>query len=853
MKSFGSLFPALAFVLALLWTAGAGPASAAEPSAKLRELQNEAAQLYKAGSYGQALPAAKRALAQAVQEFGPDSEQAGIQTYSVGLVAEVAGDFAEAERQYSQSVRIREIVYGRDSAGVANVLERLGHAVLKSGRPAEAERYFLHELKIWRDLQLGEHAISATAYSGLGAVNLARGDYNAALANYRMAVRQLTSQTAAQAVARSVIEAGIKEHRDIFIGLGRAAAGLRRQAGADEPALMEESFAAGQRAWATSAASALAKMTARLKAGETELGRAVRRLDTLNERILDLHQQDMSALTARYAIQQADRDYRETLDAFRAVSLAHSKDNAPIMKRQRELVERLQGLMKRCALAAAAGCEASEKERNAISRELGELSTQSSHGAAEITRLSQQLNAADKRVAGYAAFESDRKARLDESQQLELELAASRAEVVKRFPDYLSLSEPAPLTVAETQKLLKDDEALVAILTGPESSLVWAVTAHGADWAEIEAGDAALAAEVKALREGLEPAADGEQADFDIARAHGLYQLLLGRFAPMLAGKRHVMFVPAGPLSSLPFHVLVTELPRPELSYAEALKEAHWLIRRHALSVLPSVQSLSALRKLAAGGVAVKPYFGIGDPELGGSTPAPGDARGKAKPKVSLAALYRRGGAADLPLLLTLSPLPETVGELRRVARSLGASEDSVVVGQAATKDRLLATPLQDYRVLHFATHGLVAGDLDGLQEPALVLSLPRQAAKAEDALLTASEVATLQLNADWAVLSACNTAAGDKVGADALSGLARAFFFAGAHALLVSHWAVDSEAAVSLTTRTFGFLAQAPRLSRAEAFQRAMLTLIAEGHPPTYWAPFVIVGEGGAVVRKGG
>ena len=269
--------------------------------------------------------------------------------------------------------------------------------------------------------------------------------------------------------------------------------------------------------------------------------------------------------------------------------------------------------------------------------------------------------------------------------------------------------------------------------------------------------------------------------------------------------------------------------------------------------MLPSVQSLSALRKLAASGVAVKPYFGIGDPELGGSAPAPDNARGKAKPKVSLAALYRNGGAADLPLLLTLSPLPETVGELRRVARSLGASEDSVVVGQAATKDRLLATPLQDYRVLHFATHGLVAGDLNGLQEPALVLSLPPQIGKAEDALLTASEVATLQLNADWAVLSACNTASGDKVGADALSGLARAFFFAGARALLVSHWAVDSEAAVSLTTRTFGFLAQAPRLRRAEAFQRAMLTLIAEGYPPSYWAPFVIVGEGGAVQRQRG
>jgi CHAT domain-containing protein len=399
---------------------------------------------------------------------------------------------------------------------------------------------------------------------------------------------------------------------------------------------------------------------------------------------------------------------------------------------------------------------------------------------------------------------------------------------------------------------LKEDEALVAILTGTESSLVWAVTSQGSDWAEIEAGEAALAAEVKALRASLEPAASGAPVNFDIARSHALYQLLLGRFAPQLAGKKHLMLVTTGPLGSLPFQVLVAGLPAPELSYPEALKQARWLIREHALSVLPSVQSLSALRQLSASGVAVKPYFGIGDPELGSTAPAPENARGKATPKVSLAALYRNGGAADLPLLQTLAPLPETAGELRKVARTLGASEDSVIVRLDATKDRLLATPLQDYRILHFATHGLVAGDLSGLREPALVLSLPPHSTKAEDALLTASEVATLRMNADWAVLSACNTASGDKVGADALSGLARAFFFAGAHALLVSHWSVNSEAAVNLTTRTFGFLAQAPQSRRAEAFQRAMLTLIEEGYPPSYWAPFVIVGEGGTVLRKG-
>jgi CHAT domain-containing protein len=117
---------------------------------------------------------------------------------------------------------------------------------------------------------------------------------------------------------------------------------------------------------------------------------------------------------------------------------------------------------------------------------------------------------------------------------------------------------------------------------------------------------------------------------------------------------------------------------------------------------------------------------------------------------------------------------------------------------------------LADYRAVYFATHGLLAGDVKGLGEPSLALTIPNEPSELDDGLLTASEVAQLKLNADWVVLSACNTAAGDKPGAEALSGLARAFFYAGARALLVSHWAVDSDAATRLTTTTFDILPEA-------------------------------------------
>jgi CHAT domain-containing protein len=158
--------------------------------------------------------------------------------------------------------------------------------------------------------------------------------------------------------------------------------------------------------------------------------------------------------------------------------------------------------------------------------------------------------------------------------------------------------------------------------------------------------------------------------------------------------------------------------------------------------------------------------------------------------------------------------------------------------------------PLADYRIVYFATHGLVASDVRGLAEPSLVLSIPRELSEFDDGLLTSSEVAQLKLNADWVVLSACNTIAGDKPGAEALSGLARSFFYAGARALLVSHWSVDSEAATRLTTATFDRLKSDAKLGRAEALRQAMLAYLADATSPknaypAFWAPFALIGEG--------
>jgi CHAT domain-containing protein len=132
------------------------------------------------------------------------------------------------------------------------------------------------------------------------------------------------------------------------------------------------------------------------------------------------------------------------------------------------------------------------------------------------------------------------------------------------------------------------------------------------------------------------------------------------------------------------------------------------------------------------------------------------------------------------------------------------------------------------------------------------VLALPKQPSDFDDGLLTAGEVAQLKLNADWVVLSACNTAAWNKPGAEAFSGLARAFFYAGARALLVTHWSVESDAVTRLTTKTFDILKANPRLGRSEAVRQSMLAFLNDTSKPRnaypgYWGPFSVIGEGAA------
>lgn len=471
-------------------------------------------------------------------------------------------------------------------------------------------------------------------------------------------------------------------------------------------------------------------------------------------------------------------------------------------------------------------------------------------------------------------------------------MAQLDADLAKSYPQFAELSHPSPVSVADIQAKLEPTEVILQYLVMPRHTYAWAITTSSIKFKKIDLPRRTLRDHVHALRCGLDQAewigeekplrclnltgrfAEGDQLPFAVDRAHALYTKLFQPFADTIKGRK-LLLVGSDALARLPVHILLTApIANDNL---DTLRNAPWLVRRHAISVLPSSSSLVILRRerthsgnsQATVDANRQPYLALANPLLLGATGTNRSAfafnecpPAKRKPAarhvaavVGTLAGYFRGGKADIARLRLLEPLPETATEVCAVARDLGTSLDSVLLGDGATETAIktlnsTGNGLEHYSVLHFATHGLVSGELRGLAEPALVLTPPATATPLDDGVLTASEVAELKLNADWVILSACNTAAGSGHGGDALSGLARSFFYAGARSLLVSHWPVRSDAAVALTTRAIRRLTQQSRLGRSAAMQQAMISVIADENiygsaHPQVWAPFVVVGEG--------
>lgn len=848
----------------------------------------------------------KRAIEVNEKVYGPESEQFAESLNNLGPVYRGIGRHAEAAALYERAIAIKEKLFGRADARVANTLDNLALVYVDQGRTLEAELLMLEALAIYekappeRQLNL---AITLNNLSGL------YGDRH----------RHADAQRLMERVIAIREKALGPQHPDVGISLDNLAGAFLDQGRLDEAeatklralAILETALGPENRHVSIINGN-LAEVYFRRGAWEKSLAYARRAASIVVKRSRKgLQTGDaISPDNARREVLQSGGAFRSVVRTAWRVAEAGDAQGRTAASEEAFAAAQWHGQTSAGAALAQMGARFAKGE--------GDLAA-SIHEQQDLSAAWQSLDrlllAARSEPPEKRNASRERRVR-EQLDDIERRLTTLNERVKQAFPDYYAFANPEPMPIAQVQRLLKSDEALIAYLvhTGGET-FAWAVTQRDAKWRRLSLDAGEIAAKVQTLRCGLDEqewvgatkaAKCGERLGlddlpdksaplpFDLGVAYDLYAALIGPFEALIKGKR-LLIVPSGPLTSLPLHVLVTAKPgagatRPA-TFA-GYRDVAWFGRSHPITVLPSVASLWVLREAAAKREkAPDDYIGFGNPVLTGdgtscraskvpdkcpsievAKKAPRrtaalDVSGRAtvsgeggRRSAGLAEIFAAGASAAsvLEQVRALCPLPDTAYEIRCVAERFKADRRTTRLDASALEADLKKLnadgALTRYRIVHFATHGLLAGDVEAVArrhgEPALVMTPPASPQSADDdGLLTASEVALLKLNADWVVLSACNTAASDAPSAEALSGLARAFFYAGARALLVSHWPVYSDAAVRLTTRAFAELDQKPGVARAEALQRAMVELmndpsqLSNAHPAV-WAPFVLVGS---------
>ena len=823
------------------------------------------------GRYSEAEPLLLRALAIAEKTLGPDHpDLAGSINNLAGLYYR-QGRYAEAEPLYKRAIAILERAFGRDHPDLAASLNNLAQLYRNEGRNGDALAMFQRALAILTKAKGPDHPDLATPQSNLAGIYLDEARYADAEPLYKRALeirekalgpdhpdvaaslnnlgslyraqRRYTDAETLFRRANAILEKALgPAHPTVAIGLGNLAGLLQEEGHHDEAEALDRRAVSIREtalgpdhpdvAISVNNLATLYQAEGKLDEALAESARAVaiierhlaadatqRSTATLAEARRDREYfVNYIAIADAAAAQQVDRRQTLASDTFRVVQLTQTSSAA----------QAVAGMSMRFA--------SGNDELAALVRKRQDLAFRWQRLDDAIVKAASQPPSARKPEQEAATRETQ----ADVAHRLEL----LNKRIAEQFPSFSELTSPPPLQAAEAQGLLAPDEALLVYLTGTNKSWLWVVSQKAVAFYPLAIGGKGVADEVRALRERLDPELNPDFDPYPADRAHALYEKIFAPASSQLAGIHRLLIVPDGALQSLPFGVLVTKAPEHEVVTAADHRDVAWLTRDYALSVLPSVTSLRALRRLNADTDAAAPFLGVGNPVLAGS---PGGVRGAGKVDLF------RGAVADVDKVRELPPLPETADELGAMARIMGAAPTDLLLGAQASEPVLRQVSTAHYRVVAFATHGLMSGDLTGLAEPALVLTPPREATPANDGLLTASKIATLKFNAEWVVLSACNTAADDGTpDGGGLSGLAKAFFYAGARSVLVSHWEVWSKATVQLTTGAFMALMKEPSIGRAEALRRSMMAMLDPANPPEFahplaWAPFVLAGEGGA------
>ncbi|CAD6549727.1 hypothetical protein LMG27952_04892 [Paraburkholderia hiiakae] len=420
-------------------------------------------------------------------------------------------------------------------------------------------------------------------------------------------------------------------------------------------------------------------------------------------------------------------------------------------------------------------------------------------------------------------------------------LAILHKQIASEFPLYRQLMSPDVPTPVALGKALQEGEVYLDFYAGRDAIYAFVVHPGGAFHAiGLATTRAAITKQVVALRSsldaGIPPRRPGDLAGFDLAAAAGLYQALIAPVQEDIKAARTVYIGTSGILASLPFNVL---LIRP----ASSLADAQWWISTATPVRIPNASAFVIARSHPATH-ASEPLIAFADPSFDGREPSTTADAQMDRATARAFPVDDRAASFDYH---RVAPLPETLDEATSIAKSLNATDQSVLWGTSASRSEVMKRDLSNDRVVLFATHGIVAGEVPGWRKAGLALAY--EGSGLPDSILTADDIVTLRLNADWVVLSACNTGLVTGNAGDAMSELSRAFFAAGARSVLLTQWAVESRSATEVTTGVFRIYANDPALSKAEALARTERDM-ANGkvgelyRHPYFWGAYVLAGD---------
>jgi CHAT domain-containing protein len=446
----------------------------------------------------------------------------------------------------------------------------------------------------------------------------------------------------------------------------------------------------------------------------------------------------------------------------------------------------------------------------------------------------------------------------------------ARNQVHDAFPHYNQLID-AVVDADEVLKALKPGEALVQVLLGSTESLLFLVRDGILRAYRLEVTEEEVNSTVDVI---IQKGLMSPTTSFDVAAAFRLYQRLFSSVSNEIKNTKHLITVPTGGLLSLPYGLLVTEEPSLIVQQDAPAREKEttqrgvdiigkdgksrglpnytnvaWLAKLGAISLAPSVRSFIDLRRVDRSR-ATKAFVGFGDPISFTDTSIK---------KLNLPENCLKHVANYQASIKNLRGLPNSKKELSSISGMFPADSTDVVLSKEFTEQKVKTYPLQDYRILYFATHGLLPGELQCQPEPSLVASPSDSTREGDEGLIDASEILHFKLDADLVVLSACNTGgpgAEKEIRGENLSGLARAFFFAGARSLLASHWYLPDKETADLMIDMFkGVYNQSDAKGLAIALNLAQRELMKDGSTshPFYWAGLSLVGDGARIVSQQG